>query len=169
MILNEFKTKILLFNCTKKYQFIKKFKVKEKNIEIPNEVKLLGTVITDNLKWDRNTEKLVKKGYKKMQILHSAAKCTSKKDVLKDIYISYIGSILEQSSVVWHSSLTNQNRIDLERVQKVAVRIIMGSRYESFAKSLKALNLETLEKRRETLCLKFAKNCLKNEKQAGAE
>ena len=34
----------------------------------------------------------------------------------------------------------------------------------NYKNSLKESNLETLEKRRETLCLKFAQNCLKNEK-----
>ena len=40
----------------------------------------------------------------------------------------------------------------------------MGKQFTDYKKSLQELNLETLEKRRETLCLKFAKNCLKNEK-----
>ena len=52
----------------------------------------------------------------------------------------------------------------LERIQKAALRVIMGKQYINYKNSLKELNLETLEKRRETLCLKFAKNCLKNEK-----
>ena len=57
------KQRIFYSISQKKNQFTIKFRVNEKNIEISNEVKLLGTVITDNLKWDRNTEKLVKKGY----------------------------------------------------------------------------------------------------------
>ena len=61
MKLNEKKTKNLIFNFTKKYQFTTKLKVNDKNIDIPNEAKLLGTVITDKLTWDRNTEEIVKK------------------------------------------------------------------------------------------------------------
>ena len=66
--------------------------------------------------------------------------------------------------MVWHSSLTVKNRIALERVQKAAVRVIMGKKYLSYKNGLKNLNLENLTDRREKLCLKFAKNCLKNEK-----
>ena len=40
----------------------------------------------------------------------------------------------------------------------------MGKDYISYKNSLKELRLETLEKRREILCLRFAKKCLKNEK-----
>ena len=65
---------------------------------------------------------------------------------------------------MWYSSLSAKNRKDLERVQKAAVRVILQGNYKSYKKGLKTLNIETLENRRETLCLKFAKNCLKNEK-----
>ena len=73
-------------------------------------------------------------------------------------------SLLEQSATVWHSSLTVENREDLERVQKSAVRIILGERYDGYKKSLLKLNMETLEQSREHLCLKFAIKCTKNPK-----
>ena len=34
---------------------------------------------------------------------------------LKDVYILFVRSILEQSAVVWHGSLTVDNKRDLER------------------------------------------------------
>ena len=57
-----------------------------------------------------------------------------------------------------------KNKRDLERIQKCAVLVIMGKNYKNYKNGLKDLNLETLEKIRENLCLKFAKECLKNEK-----
>ena len=66
--------------------------------------------------------------------------------------------------MVWHSSLNKKNRKDLERVQRAAVRVIMGNDFTNYKNGLKYLNLVTLEKRRELLCLKFAKNCLNNGK-----
>ena len=83
---------------------------------------------------------------------------------LRTIYLTFIRSILEQSAVVWHSSLTKKNRRDLERVQKSAVRVIMSDKYQNYMHGLKTLKLETLDKRRERLCLSFAKKCLNNEK-----
>ena len=50
--------------------------------------------------------------------------------------------------------------MDLERVQKAAVRIIIGHRYDSYSQTLKFLNIETLFDRREKLCLRFAKRSL---------
>ena len=99
-----------------------------------------------------------------MQLQNAAATYASAKSDLKDIYLTSIRSVLEQSAVVWHSSLTKKNRQDLERVQKAAVRVIMGQSYSTYKNGLKFLKLDTLEKRRELLCLRFAKNCIKTEK-----
>ena len=51
-----------------------------------DEVKLLGVIITSDLKWHRNTDYLTKKANKKMRMLHIAAKYTRNKDHLKHIY-----------------------------------------------------------------------------------
>ena len=50
MQLNEKKTKSMIFNFSKNYQFTTKLAVNDKNIELVKETKLLGTVITDDLK-----------------------------------------------------------------------------------------------------------------------
>ena len=164
MKLNIKKTKMMLFNFSKKYKFATKLNLRNENIEMVPETKLLGTIITDQLCWDRNTEELTKKCYKRMQLLNAAAAFTSNRAELKDIYLTYIRSIAEQSAVVWHSSLSGKNRQDLERIQKVAVRVIMGKNYKTYTQSLKDLKLETLKRRRDILSLRFAKNCLRNDK-----
>ena len=102
-----------------------------------------------------------------MELLRKVANFSTSIDDKRIIYILYVRSILEQSSVVWHSSLTKENIEDLERVQKSAVRIILGKEYEKFKSYEDALtkaNLEPLECRREELCEKFAAKCLKNDK-----
>ena len=164
MQLNEKKTQNIIFNFSKKKQFVTKLSVNKRNIELVGEAKLLGTYITDDLKWSKNTKEIVKKAYARMQLLHRAASFTSNIHDLKSIYLTYVRSVLEQSAVVWHSGLTAKNRRDLERVQKAAVRVILKGKYENYREGLKKLRIETLERRRENLCLRFASNCLKNPK-----
>ena len=55
---------------------------------------------------------------------------------------------MEQSSVVWHSSLTRQNTTALERVQRVAVRIILEGN-NSYKEGLTILNIPTVKKKGE--------------------
>ena len=83
---------------------------------------------------------------------------------LVTIYTLYIRSVVEQSCVVWHSSLTSGEKYDLERIQKVALKIILKDRYTSYEEALTQTNLKTLSERRSDLCLKFANKCVKNEK-----
>ena len=163
MKLNVKKTKNMVFNRSPN-QFVTKLEVNSEEIETVKETVLLGTVITDSLTWDRNCEELIKKAYKRMQLLNCVASFTDSRQDLKNVYLTFIRSVLEQSAVVWHSSLTQKNRDDLERVQKVAVKIIAGTKSLPYNEALKILKLETLNKRRTNLCLRFAKNCLKNGK-----
>ena len=76
----------------------------------------------------------------------------------------YVRSILEHSAPVWHSSLTKENKDDLERVQKTALRVILGERFKTYKNALDLLDLQTLDERREQLCLNFAKRAAKHPK-----
>ena len=130
-------------------------------LEVVNETKLLGVYFTSDLKWNKNTEYLVKEANRRMRILHKAAKFTNNIQDLVLIYKSFVRSKLDQSASVWHSSLTKCNETDLERVQKAALRIILKERYHGYNEALKEVNMESLHDRRELICLKFAKKALK--------
>ena len=95
--------------------------------------------------------------------MHKISEFSAPREDMIQIYISYIRSILEQSSTVWHSSLTVEDSQDIERVQKSAVRTILKQEYSNYEDALDILHLETLSERREKMYLKFATNCLKNE------
>ena len=78
------------------------------------------------------------------------------------IYILYICSLVEYNCVVWHSSITDEEIDDLERIQKCSMRIILQNRYTTYEEALENFKLETLKIRREKLCLEFGKKCLKS-------
>ena len=147
-----------------KYQFNTRLSINNTPIETIEKTKLLGTVITNNLKWDENTRVLVQKANMKMTLLQKVASFGASREDLKQIYITFIRSQLEQSCVVWNSSLSEKNCSDLERVQKSAIKIIMGQHYKSYEDSLLELGMESLEVRREKLSLKFARKCVTHER-----
>ena len=164
MILNQNKTKVMTFNFTDNHQFSSRLTLNNEHLEIVNFTKLLGVVISDDLKWDENTDLLVKRAYARMELLRKITSFGTSREEKKNIYILYIRSILEQSCVVWHSSLTDENGQSLERVQKAAMKIILGRQYTNYEEALEKLDLQPLTERREELCLKFAKKCLRNNK-----
>ena len=73
---------------------------------------------------------------------------------------------MEQSCVVWNSSITEENCNDLERIQKAALRIIMGKNYINYKNALLKADLEPLKIRRDKLCKTFAEKCLQSEHES---
>ena len=169
-MLNTNKCQAMLFNYTRKYQFNTRLTIENNDISIVDQVKLLGVIITSNLSWNKNTSYLVKKAYARMRLLHKLAEFNVPATDSILIYILYIRSICEQSCSVWYSSLTQENSDDLERVQKVALKVFFLKWIYFFwklIKSVKLTYLETLSIRREELCSNFSKKCLKNDQMKG--
>ena len=156
--INEKKSKVMIFNFTNDHQFSTRLTLEGQVLEIVDETKLLGTVVTNDLKWDRNVEEIVKKANRRLELLRRVSSFGASLSDLKTIYVLFIRSLLEQSCTVWHSGLTAQNTEDLERIQKTSLKIILKENYLSYEQALKVLDLETLNVRRENLCENFAKN-----------
>lgn len=100
MRLNERKTKSMIFNFSKKNQFTTKLSVNNVNLDIVTEAKLLGTTITSDLKWNKNTKVIVKRAFERIQLLYKSTNFTKNKNDLRSIYLTFIRSILEHSAVV---------------------------------------------------------------------
>ena len=163
MKLNHKKSSAMIFNFTEKYQFNTRLSIEDSKLEVQKKCKLLGVIITDNLRWDENTKYLVKRANARMEILRKLKSYNPPIRDLVTVYVLYVRSILEQSSNIWHSTLTNENRSDLERVQKNACRNILQEKYSDYESALKQLKLDTLEDRREKLIIKYGIKCSKLE------
>ena len=163
MKLNCEKSKFMMINFTQNYQVNTRLYMKEQLLSQVSETRLLGVILRDDLSYKSNTEFITKKAYKRMSILHKLCQFEVPVAELVDIYILYIRSVVEQSAVIWHSSITKGEQYDLERVQKCALRIILKQDYESYQNSLKIVGLDSLTARRTQLCLKFARKCTRNE------
>ena len=164
MKLNVQKTKYMVVNYTRNYKFNTRLHLEGKLLEQVHQAKLLGLIVSDDLTWKENTDFLVKKAYKRMCLLTNLFEFAVPQYELVNIYSLYIRSVVEQSCIVWHSSLTSGEKFDLERIQKVALRIILKDKYVGYEDALRQCNLKSLGERRSDLCLKFAKKCVKNEK-----
>ena len=121
-------------------------------------------MIQNDLNWDLNTAEIVRKANSRMQLLRKIVSFGAPIQDLKQIYILFIRSLLEQSATVWHSSLSLQNITDIERVQKSACKLMLGEKFKDYQSALLQLNMQPLSERREELCLKFAQKCIKNPK-----
>ena len=78
-----------------------------------------------------------------------------------DVYIKQVRSLAEFSVPAWNSSLTGDDIVKLEQIQKTALHIIMGQKYKLYNSALKTTGLEKLSERRKKICIKFAKRAQK--------
>ena len=75
-----------------------------------------------------------------------------------------IRSVLESNCVVFHSMLTQEHSDDIERVQKIVLRIILDDQYEDYHQACLVLNVQNLQSRRTKISLSFALKCLTSDK-----
>ena len=100
---------------------------------------------------------------KRLWILRNLKKLGADENLLLDVYIKQIRCLLEMSCVVWNAGLIHKDIKRIEKVQKIALKIIRGQSYP-YIESLEYFNILTLKERRKNLCVKFIKKAYLNEK-----
>ena len=81
-----------------------------------------------------------------------------------DVYQKQERSVLELAVPVWQPALTQQERKQIERVQRCAMYIILGDDYNGYDHALDVLECDNLDDRRVKLCENFAKKAFKSPK-----
>ena len=165
MIINKHKTKVISFTKSRKWDFPPELQFSDgAQLECVPETKLLGVIVSQDLKWNKNTDYICQKARQKLWILRRMLNFDLTVYQLFDVYIKEVRSILELAVPVWHSGLTKQHTADIEGIQKVAFKIILQSRYVNYQQACTTLSAQTLEERRTKLCRKFAMKNIKSEK-----
>lgn len=114
MKINYEKTKLMVFNPGWSRDFMPRFNFNDKEIEVVEESKLLGVMLSSDLSWNANTNYIVKRANKKLWCLKRLKQLGANSNDLTDVYIKQIRSILEFSVPVWHPSLTEGDRMKIE-------------------------------------------------------
>ena len=118
MKLNKDKSKVMILNFTKNYQFTTRIKINNELLEIVEDTTILGLILSNDLSWHKNTEHIVHKANVKMIILRNLIHFPIPMKDLVLIYCQYIRVILEFNSIVWFAGITKEEKEDLERAQK---------------------------------------------------
>ena len=94
-----------------------------------------------------------------MELLRRIKNFTKSASDKLQIYKTFIINNVKQSCVVWGSNISKKNEKDIERVQKLAVSLILNNNI-SYQEVLNLLNIPTLKDRRAILSARFAEKCL---------
>ena len=162
--LNPKKTKIIKFNKSRKHDFPPElFLSGNQMLDVVPEIKLVGVMVSQDLKWQKNTDLICTKARQKLWVIRRLKQYSIENEKLVDVYKKEVRSLLEYAVPVWHSSITNIQSKQIERVQKQAFKIILEHNYLTYDVACTLLNMEPLYIRRTQLCLNFAKKDLKKE------
>ena len=114
-----------------------------------------------DLKWDINTQILVRKANARIQLLRKVAIFSNDINDLKLIYIIFIRSLLDQFCTVWQIQISQENKDDLERTQKCALKLILKEKYIDYQNAMNGLDLLSLDESQQNMCLFCKKKCWK--------
>ena len=107
---------------------------------------------------------MVKRAYKRMWVIKRLKAHGANLEDLIEVYTKQIRSLLEYGVPVWNSSVTKEECIDIERVQKAFLHIALQDNYRDYKHALKKTSLDSLESRRTKLCTTFAKKAANHPK-----
>ena len=125
-------------------------------LEVKKELKILGVILTPNLKWFANTAFICRKAYKNLWPMRRMKKFGLDTFTLLDYYMKEVRVHLELAVPVWHSGLIKKLTADIERVQRIAVSIILEDDRIPYSRACAILGLKPLHIRRVELCERFA-------------
>ena len=104
MRLNQKKTKLIVFNPFRSLDLMPNICLDEQELELVEEIKLLGLTIRSDMKWVSNTENMVKKGNKRLWLLRRLKNLGANNEQLVDVYTKQIRCILELAAPAWQGS-----------------------------------------------------------------
>ena len=138
MAINKTKTKALLCNTRTKWDFIPELSLhNQDDIEIVDQMKIVGFIMRSDMRTCSNTEYLVRKAFKRMWLIRRLKALGASTSQLVDALQKQVLSVLWLGAPAWFSQLTQQEKHDLDRVAKVGLRIIFGDAYSGFDSTLK--------------------------------
>ena len=149
MEINIRKSKVMLFNPHRRYDFMPDIQINNQPLEVVEKTKLLGIILTSNLKWSENTKNLTSRAYSRLWTLRRLKALGTPIEEILDTYYKQVRSVLELAVPVWHPGLTVQDLNAIEHAQKGELEIILGESYYSHKHALYSFNVKPLKERRQ--------------------
>ena len=106
-------------------------------IKSVNSLTLLGIILTDDLSWRENTANICQKVNRKFYLLWKLKQFGLKQEELLTAWKVLLRPIAEYVAPLWHSGLLKSDSEKLERLQKRAVGLILGTTYVNFERRYK--------------------------------
>ena len=84
---------------------------------------LIGTIIDNKLRFDKNSEMLCKKGQQRLFCFRKLARFQVDKSLMKMFYCAFIESVISFGIICWYGNLSVKNKNSLESIVKTASKV----------------------------------------------
>ena len=152
MSINKQKTKCMLFNRGKKNDFIPELTLSnEAQLEVVEEMKLVGYQMRSDLSTKSNTKYIVGRAWKRMWIIRRLiALGASVPDLLKVLRCQVL-SVLQFAVPAWTTMISQAESRIIESVQKTGLYLIYGAKYRSYSWALKESAMKSQVEQRNSI------------------
>ena len=163
MKINVSKTKVMLFNTSRNFDFPPEVVLPGSKtfLDVVDQTRLLGIQLTADLKWYQHSKYICERASAKLWMLRRMKILNIDPFIIVDFYFKEIRSVCEMACQVFHSGLTLNQTYIIERIQKRALKLILGDLYSNYDEACILMSAEPLSDRRDTLCLTFIKRAVK--------
>ncbi|KAK0154999.1 putative RNA-directed DNA polymerase from transposon BS [Merluccius polli] len=96
----------------------------DSTIDTVESFRFLGTIISQDLKWELNISSLIKKAQQRMYFLRQLKKFNLPRTMMVHFYSSIIESILTSSISIWYAAATAKDKGRVQRVIRSAEKVI---------------------------------------------
>ena len=141
MSINKKKTQAMLCNSRVKWDFVPELTIDNNNIEVVEEMKIVGYIMRSDMKTSSNTAYLTAKAYKRMWFIRRLKSLGASTAQLLDALQKQVLSVLWLGAPAWFCQLTDYEKKDFDRVAKVGLKIIYGDMYTGFETMLSSSNM----------------------------
>ncbi|KAI4871765.1 hypothetical protein NFI96_000196 [Prochilodus magdalenae] len=124
LLLNTEKTVEMVVDFRRNPPPLPPLQINNTTVSMVESLKFLGTTISRDLKWEKNTISIIKKAQQRMFFLRQLKKFHLPQTLMIQFYTAIIESILTASITIWFGSSTSQERTKLQRIIRTAERII---------------------------------------------
>ena len=161
MVVNPAKTQLMCVTNAINYEVQSYIILGGYDIESSSTMKILGFTMDSRGTMTGQIAAIKKKFAARIWIIRHLKRAKLSTDKLIRIYCALIRPCIEYAQVVYHSMITNTQAKDLERLQSISLKTILGWE-KSYTTCLEISGLSSLGDRRREACENFAKKILDN-------
>ena len=163
--INQEKSKAMLFNRAKKHDFSPKLSlIPGQDLEVVEELKLVGYQLRSDMRTISNTEYIVKRAWKRMWVVRRLKALGASEQELLKVLRAQVLSVLQFATPAWSTLITGQESNRIESVLRTGLYLVYGERFVSFSWALREAKISSMKEQRRKMFEKFTIDCISSTK-----